>query len=90
MYTAKVNVHYVGYTAGIVPLDWSITGLWSEWTPALCGQSGTSPALVYDMARFVNQIAGDFTPSSLHSQLTWQREIAILRRHGGVTLPVAT
>ena len=45
MYTAKVNVHYVGYTAGIVPLDWSITGHWSEWTPALCAQSGTSPAL---------------------------------------------
>ena len=29
---------------------------------AFCGQSGTSPALVYDMTRFVNQIARDFTP----------------------------
>ena len=37
-------------------------------TPARVPGTGTPPDLVYDMARFVNEIARDFTPHHFHSQ----------------------
>ena len=43
---------------------------WVVWpTPGGVPGTGTSPALLYDLARFVNQIARDFTPVSVHTSL---------------------
>ena len=47
---AAVRIGWVvdRYTAGGVPLDWSITGLWSKWSAGFPHQSGTSAELRRD------------------------------------------
>ena len=56
-------------------------------TPGGVPGTGTPPAPVYEMARFVNQIARDFTLCCVFTpiRLTWRRgpaTVGVFRRHG--------